>query len=521
MRDYFDDSLFYCLDDGASLLDGPASFSTAKTEAFRSPMRIGEEPTFFYQPPTSSAVRRLSSVAVLPFANLSGESTNEYFSDGLSEELLNVLSKITGIRVAARTSAFSFKGKSTTVAEIGSILNVSSVLEGSIRFSGNRIRVNVQLEDATNGYQLWSETYDRTLDDIFAVQDDIAQSVVEEIRQHFLGDTIDAAEAKQIEEQVADAGKGRSADPEAQRLVLLGRYFLDRTNREDGLKAISYLEQAVEIDPRFALGWAALSQALCVGAGKTWLPLDEAYDRARHAASEALAAEPELAEGYAQLGRIQAAYDLDLKSAAESYTRALELAPTNPLVVDGASILELKLGNVDRALSLSKSVLDRDPLSAAVWHNLGLISHNAGDLPSASAAFRKAIELSPNRLVSHAMLSTVLLDQGHEADALSQAALEPDEFWRTWGLAIINFRLGNMENAELLYEELGQAYVAGDAFQLAEVCAVRSEVDKAFEWLDRALEERDPGITHAQVSTHLRPLHNDSRWGVLITKLGL
>ncbi|MEO5858410.1 MAG: tetratricopeptide repeat protein [Pyrinomonadaceae bacterium] len=521
VRDYYDDSLFYCLDDGALLLDGPASFNTAKTEAFRNPMRIGEEPTFFYQAPTSSAVRRLSSIAVLPFANLSDDTTNEYFTDGLSEELLNVLSKIAGIRVAARTSAFSFKGTQATVAEIGSKLNVSSVLEGSIRFAGNRIRVNVQLEDATNGFQLWSETYDRTLDDIFAVQDDIAQAVVEEIREHFLGDKIDADDAKQIEEEVADAMKGRSADPEAQRLVLLGRYFLDRTNREDGLKAINYFEQAVEIDPKFALGWAALSHALCVGAGKTWLPLDEAYERARHAATEALAAEPELAEGYAQLGRIQAAYDLDLKSAAESYAKALTLEPANPVVADGASILELKFGNVDKALSLSRSVLDQDPLSAAVWHNLGLISHSAGKLEDAAVAFRKAIELSPNRLVSGAMLSTVLLDQGLETEAKNQAASEPDHFWKAWSLAIVNAKAGHSSNSDRLFEELEQAYVAGDAFQLAEVCAVRGEVDKAFGWLDRALEERDPGITHARVSTHLRSLYGDPRWDLLTEKLGL
>ncbi len=521
MRDYYDDSLFYCLDDGSSLVDGPASFNAAKTEAFSSPMRIGEEPTFFYQAPSSSAVRRLSSVAVLPFANLSGVATNEYFSDGLSEELLNVLSKITGIRVAARTSAFSFKGTQATVAEIGSKLNVSSVLEGSIRFAGNRIRVNVQLEDATNGYQLWSETYDRTLDDIFAVQDDIAQAVVEEIREHFLGDTIDAEEAKQIGEEVADAMKGQTADPEAHRLVLLGRYFLDRTNREDGLKAITYFEQAVETDSDYALGWAELTHALCVGAGKNWLPVDDAYGRAKQAVAKALSIEPNLAEAYAALGRIQAAYDLDLKSAGESYAKALSLAPANPVVADGASILELKLGNAGRAAELSRSVLDRDPLSGAVWHNFGLISHAADNLDDAAAAFQKAIELSPNRLVSHAMRSTVLFDQGREDESQAELMLEPDEFWRTWASAIISFRSGISERADQLLEELGQAYVTGDAFQLAEVCAVRGEIDKAFGWLDQALEERDPGITHARVSTHLRSLHADARWDALTKKLGL
>lgn len=520
MRDYFDDSLFYCLDDGASLLDGPATFDTAKTEVMRHAMRIGEEPTVAYQPPTSSAVRRLSSVAVLPFANLSGGADNEYFSDGLSEELLNVLSKINGIRVAARTSAFSFKGKQTTIAEIGTILNVSSVVEGSIRFAGNRIRVNVQLEDATNGYQLWSETYDRTLDDIFAVQDDIAQAVVEEIREHFLGDTIDAEEVKQIEGEVADAMKGRSADPEARRLMLLGRHFLDRTNLDDGLKAISYFERAVEIDRGFALGWAELSHALCVGAGKNWLPVDDAYAQARMAVNQALTAEPDLAEAYAALGRIQASYDLDLTAAAASYSKALDFAPGSTVVADGASILELKLGNVERAMDLSRSVLDRDPLSGAIWHNLGYIAHAAGRLDEAVSAFRKAIELSSSRLVTYAMLSTVLLDQGHIDEAKSTAATEPDEFWRAWAFAIIHAR-GDEPDPDKSAEKLEAGYMPGDAFQLAEVCAARGNADKAFEWLDKALNERDPGITHAMASTHLRLIHGDPRWVGLSGKLGL
>lgn len=521
MRDYYDDSLFYCLDDGAPLLEGPASFNTAKTEAFRHPMMNGEERTLFYQPPTSSDVRRLTSVAVLPFANLSGESANEYFSDGLSEELLNVLSKIRGLRVAARTSAFSFKGKQTTVAEIGSVLNVSSVLEGSIRFAGLRIRVNVQLEDATNGYQLWSETYDRTLDDIFAVQDDIAQSVVEEIREHFLGDTIDANESRQIEKQVADAMKGRTADPEAQRLLLLGRHFLDRTNRTDGIKAIANFQKAVEIDHDFALGWAELSHALCVGAGKTWLPVNESYDKAREAATKALDVEPDLAEAYAALGRIQAAYDLDLTSAAESYAKALSLATENPVVADGASILELKLGNFDRALALSRSVLERDPLSGAVWHNLGYIAHTAGRFDDSVTAFHRAIELSPDRLASRAMLSIVLLDQGLIDEAKAQAKSEPDDFWRSWALAIIHARSGETEDSDRSVSKLDESYVTADAFQLAEVCAARGEADKAFEWLNKALDERDPGVTHAKASVHLRSLYDDPRWKELMKKLGL
>jgi tetratricopeptide (TPR) repeat protein len=239
------------------------------------------------------------------------------------------------------------------------------------------------------------------------------------------------------------------------------------------------------------------------------------------AVNQALIAEPDLAEAYAALGRVQASYDLDLRAAGESYAKALNLSPANPVVADGASILELKLGNVERAAELSRAVLDRDPLSGAVWHNFGLISHAAGRYDEAAAAFQKAIDLSPNRLVSHAMRATVLLDNGLTDEALAEAMLEPDEFWRTWSLAILNFRLGNVENADRLFEELGQSYVAGDAFQLAEVCAVRGEMDNAFGWLDQALEERDPGITHARVSTHLRSLYEDPRWEALTKRLGL
>ena len=520
-RDYYDDSLFYCLDDGTSLLDGPASFpSGSRTEVLRAPVTADEPPTVTFNSLTSSEIRRLTSVAVLPFANLSGEPANEYFSDGLSEELLNVLSRVRGIRVAARTSAFSFKGKQSTVAEIGSILNVSSVLEGSIRFAGNRIRVNVQLEDASNGFQLWSETYDRTLDDIFAVQDDIAQAVVEEIRTHFLGDEIHDTGTRAIESEIADAMKGRTADPEAQRLLMLGRFFLDRTKKEDGLKAIAHFQEAVDLDPGFALGWAELSRALCVAAGKSWLPIDESYERARLAAKKSLEAEPTLAEGYAQLGRIQAAHEMNIEAAAASYAKALSLAPGNPVVADGASILEFKLGNFEKAAELSRSVIDRDPLSGAVWHNLGLILHAGGDLAGAAAAFGKAVELSPGRLVSAAMHATVLIDLDREKEALEEADREPDKFWRTWARAIILSRLGK-EEADAELESLLSESDDGDAFQVAEVYAARGDLDAAFNSLTQALQAKDPGITHAKGSTHLRALHADPRWAQMMEKLGL
>jgi len=221
------------------------------------------------------------------------------FSDGLAEELLNVLSKIRGLRVAARTSAFSFKQKQTTISEIGRTLNVASVLEGSIRMAGNRVRISVQLIKVEDGYQLWSETYDRTMDDIFAVQDDIAQSVVEELRTRLLGESVGPDASERVRSEVAVAAKGRAGDPEAQRLMLLGRYFLDRMTREDTAKGIVYLRGALDLDPGFALCWAELGRAYSIEAGRAWKPVEEGFGLARDAARRSLALEPDLAVGYA------------------------------------------------------------------------------------------------------------------------------------------------------------------------------------------------------------------------------
>ena len=212
---------------------------------------------------------------MLPFVNMSRDEENEYFADGLAEELLNVLAKIRGLRVAARSSAFTFKGKGATVAEVGRALNVATVLEGSVRKAGNRMRISVQLVKVVDGYQLWSETYDRTLEDIFAVQDDIAQSVVKELRTTLLGEAADAQAGKEATAEVAAAVKGRSTDPEAHRLFLQARHFIDRSTREDTAKGIGYLKEALALEPEFALAWAELGRAYASEANWGWAPAAE------------------------------------------------------------------------------------------------------------------------------------------------------------------------------------------------------------------------------------------------------
>ena len=451
---------------------------------------------------------------------MSRDEDGDYFSDGLAEELLNVLSKIRGLRVAARTSAFSFKGKQTTVAEIGRILNVASVLEGSIRTAGNRVRISVQLVKVADGYHLWSETYDRTMDDIFAVQDDIAQSVVEELRSRLLGEAPREEISVSVMSEVAEAVKGRAANPEAQRLMLLGRHFLDRTTREDTAKAIRYFREALDLDPGYALCWAELGRAYSIEAGRAWVPMKEGYARVREAIDRALALEPDLAEGYAIRERIQDTYEWDWPAAEASMSRAMELAPGSSAVLDRAGVLAYKLGRLDEAIELGRRVLEQDPLSAAFWHNLGLTCHAAGELDESAKAFRRALELAPQRFVSAALLALVLTAQGRIEEGIAQAAHEPDEFWRLWALAIIYDAAGRADDADEALRKLAEEHAEGNAFQLAEVHSMRNEPGPAFEWLERAVEERDPGVTHSKVNPRFRPLHGDPRWPDLLKKIG-
>jgi serine/threonine protein kinase/Tfp pilus assembly protein PilF len=463
----------------------------------------------------------VNTIAVLPFVNMSRDENGDYFSDGLAEELLNVLTKIRGLRVAARTSAFAFKGKTVTISEIGRALNVASVLEGSIRIAGEQVRIAVQLIEVATGYRLWSESYNRKMDDIFAIQDDIAQSVVGELRVRLLGVNPGKDTTKKVLAEIADAVRGRAADPEAQRLMLLGRHFLDLTTRTDTAKAVGYFNEAVQLDPAYALGWAELGRSYAVQAGKAWVRVEDGYESSRLSTQRALELEPDLAEAHAQLGRIRSAYEMDMLGARESYQRALDLAPGSAVVMDGASILELKCGHLDEALELSRRVLAQDPLSGAMWHNLGLICHAAGLFAEAEDALARALELSPSRTVTAAMMALAVLDQGSAARALEITELEPDNFWKLWAQSMIRFAAGQGGPADDALVVLIGEYSAGDAYQIAEVFAFRGEPDNAFDWLERSLAERDPGITHALSSPRLRNLHEDKRWPLFLKKIGL
>jgi len=468
-----------------------------------------------------SPARETPSIAVLPFINRSRDEEDEYFADGLADELLNVLAKIRGLRVAARSSAFTFKGKGATVAEVGRALNVATVLEGSVRKAGNRMRISVQLVKVADGYHLWAESYDRTLEDIFAVQDDIALSVVKELRSTLLGETLDPKAGSEATAQVAAAVKGRSSDPEAYRLYLQARHLIERLTRDDTAKGIEYLKAALDRDPAFALAWVELARAYGNEVSASWAPLVEGPVRAREAVLRALALEPQLAEAHAELAWIQMLFDWDWRGAEASCARALELAPGSAVMLRHAGDLASIRGRFDEAIDLYRRAIEQDPLSAAAHGNLGFAFDAAGRLPEGEQALRRALLLAPKRSNARASLARNLLRQGRNDEALAEALRESEEWARLWALAIIHHADGRPAEGEAALRDLIEKHADAAAYQAAGVYAARGDADLAFECLERAYDASDPGLSSMMVEPLLVSLHDDPRWGTFLRKMGL
>jgi serine/threonine protein kinase/tetratricopeptide (TPR) repeat protein len=472
-------------------------------------------------PSPGETPRGVASIAVLPFANMSGDPENEYFSDGLAEELLNVLAKMRGLRVAARSSAFTFRGRNVPVAEVGKELGVSTLLEGSVRKAGNRVRIGVQLVNVADGYQLWTESYDRTLEDIFAVQDDIAQSVVNALRTELLGEAADSSVRDEVKADVADAARGRGHDAEAHRLYLQGRYLVDRLTREDLLRGIECLRSALEIDPGHALAWAELSKAYMLRSGYGWGPSEEGFARGREAARRASELEPELVEGHAALAWVLMNCDWDWTSAEASYRRALELAPRNTTVLHGLGWLLRATGRTEEAIPLFRIAVEQDPLSSSAYHSLATTYYYAGRLEEAETALRKTLELAPTRAETRSNLAMVLLRLQRPEDALREAMKEPFDGFGLGARAIVHHTQGDRRESDLALRELVERFATDGAYQIAEVYAVRGELDDAFAWLDRACDQKDGGLLYLSGDPHFEQARNDSRWDRVLRRMRL
>jgi serine/threonine protein kinase/Tfp pilus assembly protein PilF len=467
------------------------------------------------QPPQP---KHAASVAVLPFANRSRDEADEYFAEGLADELQSVLARIRGLRVAARTSSATFKGKEVTIEEAGRALHVESILEGSVRKAGSRVRITVQLVRVGDGLTLWSESYDRTLDDIFAVQDDIAQSVVRELRSTLLGET-DSHAGSGVRAEVAAAAKGRTADSEAHRLFLQGRHLVDRLSSEDNRNAIDLLHRSLQLDPAQPGAWAWLSHALSIRAGYGWIPLEEGFARAREAADRALALAPDLVEGHAARGHIHTAYDWDWEAAAACFDRALELAPERVDVLIHASVNALARGRLEEAIEMTRRAVALDPLSSTAYYRLAFALRHAGRYEESDALLRKSLELMPQRVGAHTILAMNAVQTGRLKEALAEAEAEPETWARLLGRVLVHHTAGNDALARAALDELERDHAPESAYQIAISHAWLGDADAAFRWLDRAYTARDGGLALARTEPLLRGIHADPRWRAFLERM--
>ncbi|MFZ3214208.1 MAG: tetratricopeptide repeat protein [Terriglobales bacterium] len=456
----------------------------------------------------SAAQPGTASIAVLPFVDMSSEKNQEYFSDGLAEELLNDLAKIPGLRVAARTSSFQFKGKNEDLRAVGEKLNVGDILEGSVRKQGSRVRITAQLIKAGDGFQVWSESYDREMNDVFAVQDDIARSVAGSLKVTLLGGNTATPSVK-------------GTNPDAYNAYLQGEYFLKRHGRENLEKSLEYYEQAIKLDPGYAPAWVGLAAVRSNQADRGYLPVAEGYQKAREAAEQALALDANLAGAHAAMGGIQMSYDWDWAGADASYQRALALEPGNARFLRHAAVLAKTLGRLDEALAQERRAVELDPLSVAAHHALGGCAYYAGRLEEAAAALKKAIELNPEFPNSHALLGQVYLAQAHPQEALAEIEREPEPAVRLQGQALAYHALGRKKESDATLAELIKKYQADAAFQIAEVYAFRAEADRAFEWLERAYAQRDSGLAEMKGDPLLKSLERDPRYAAFLKKMRL
>lgn len=446
------------------------------------------------------------SIAVLPFTNMSEDKANEFFADGLSEELLNLLSRVPDLRVVARTSSFSFKGRSVSAAEIARELNVEHLLEGSVRTAGSRIRIAAQLVRASDSSHIWSKSFDRELGDIFAVQDEIAAAVVGELEIQLLG---------------APAPKAPQTDPRAYALYLQGRHFSELYSSAGYEQAVAAFEAALAIDPAFAPAWALLGGLYWGAANNSLIDYDEGARKARAASTKALVIDPDLAEALSLLGVLDILENRDVDGGTLRLERALALEPHSQRVLTRAGLVARRRGRLDEATRYAEQAIKWDPLSPNACAALGVCYYFAGRLDEAETMRRKVLALSPGWLSGHYYLGRILLARKDVQGALALMRQEPSRFWQLTGLTLVYHALGQHQESDAALAELKRMNPVGICYQLAEAHAYRGETDAAFEWLERSLETHDSGLTDATIDPLLRDLHGDPRWAAFLARVGL
>jgi TolB-like protein/Flp pilus assembly protein TadD len=461
---------------------------------------------FLFETPARRTPLQQNTIAVLPFLDLSSAGDQEYFSDGIAEELLNLLAQVPRLRVAARTSSWSFKGKDTPVAEIGKTLNVAHVLEGSVRTSGDRMRITAQLISAADGFHLWSEAYDVPAGDIFEVQDRISASIVDALTIEVLG----------------DMPKSEQTKPAAHTLFLEGRYLERQGSPESMARATELFEQSLALDEGYVSARVSLAVTLINQTLAGLRPWNEGHELARSHLLRALESDPENAGAHAQLAWLAQSYDGDLAAAAGFVERALELAPGDPTLIGNASVLLGALGRLEEAIALQEYSVEQTPVDPRAHFNLGLAYYFMHRLDDAEASIRKVLILSPDYSSARYRLGTILLFKGDAEAALEAFEDEEDEAFRVKGRALATHALDRPEESDAALRELIERFGEQWPSEVAQVHAFRGELDEAFEWLEKDYEVAGAAGWGEWRSMLLYDnLRDDPRWQQFLERVGV
>jgi len=450
------------------------------------------------------SIEKDPSIAVLPLQDLSQSKDQEYFSDGITEELLDLLAKVPKLRVIARTSSFSYKGKDTPIAEIARALHVAAVLEGSVRKSGQKVRITVQLIRASDSSHLWSETYDRTLDDIFKVQDEIAAAVVDKLRITLLGAVPTA----------------RPVDPKVYPLILQANALIAQNNPAGNTQALALAEQAVAAAPSEVRAWDALALVSFNQVAASEQSIETGLPRVRATVARALALDPNDAAAQSLAGRVADVYDRDFVSAGAHFQRALSLDPANSDVLYNVAVFLAGVGKVDAGITVMRYLAAHDPASARVHYRLADLLSRARKYDEAIASMHVALALSPQYNGARSIISASLIAKGDGAGALTEAQAESSGTWRVISLAAAYYALGRKAEADAALSELVTKLGTEASYNIAYISAFRGEADKAFEWLDKADQYNDGGLSEIVYEPLFDKIRGDARWLPFLRKIG-
>ena len=443
------------------------------------------------------------SIAVLPFADMSAEKNQEYMSDGIAEELINLLAQVPDLKVIARTSSFAFKDENVEIADIAKKLNVAHVLEGSVRKSGDKLRVTAQLIRAADSTHLWAQTYDRQMTDVFAVQDEIAAAVVSELKIKLLTAT----------------PKTKTTDPKAYALFLQASEA-PQHDLSSFEQAISLYKRVLAIDPTYAPAWDGLANVYYLQMDFGVTTTAQTLPLARDAFNQALTIDPGYAPAYARAALIEGAIEGHLAAAARHLEQGLAHDPRNLDLIGAAVKISRRMGRLDQSLALAEYAASRDPVSVASHEDLGWEYVLAGRFDEAAAEFRTALTLNPDAAILHESLGEVLLHKGDPRAALAEMQQEPFEEQRLGGLSMAYHALGQKAESDSALDDLIRKGEQTMPYYISYVLAFRGETNRAFQWLEKAIEYRDPYVSWAGIDPNLKVLHKDPRWLPLLRRLG-